>query len=145
MEPEGLSPCLQLPTICPSPEPEESNLYPPISFLRSLLIFWCLCLGLPSGLFPSSFSHQDECVFLFSPIYDTCLTHFVFLNLIMRIMFGDQYRSRSSSLCSFFQFPFTPSLIGPQIFIITQLSVTILPVFFLNEQFVLCCCTVGWY
>ena len=134
MEPVGLSPCFKLPTICPSPEPWESNLYLSISILRSLLIFCYLYLGLPSGLVPSGFPHQDQCVFLFSPI----CTRVLFISLF------DQYKSRSSSLCSFLQSPGTPSLLGPRIFIITWLSVTILPVLILNKQFILCRCTAGW-
>jgi hypothetical protein len=52
IEPEGLLPCSQEPSIGPYSEPDQSN---PIS-LRSILIFSThLRLGLPSGLFPSGF------------------------------------------------------------------------------------------
>jgi hypothetical protein len=35
--------------------------------------------------------------------------------LISRIIFGDEYRSLSFSLCSLLHYPVTPSLLGPNI------------------------------
>jgi len=73
-------------------------------------------------------------------------SHMWHMSCSFHLSLFDQYKSRGSSLCSFsfLQSPGTPSLLGPHIFIITWLSVTILPVLILNKQFVLCCCTAGW-
>jgi hypothetical protein len=56
-EPEGSSPHSQQPATGPCPEPVESNPHSPKPVsLRSILIPSShLCLGLPSGLFPSGF------------------------------------------------------------------------------------------
>jgi hypothetical protein len=47
--------CSQEPATCPFPEPDESSPQPRAISLRYTLIRQ-LCLGLPSGLFPSGFS-----------------------------------------------------------------------------------------
>jgi hypothetical protein len=45
--------------------------------------------------------------------------------LITRIIFGDEYRSLSSSLCSLLYSPVTPSHLGPNIPLSTLLSNTL--------------------
>jgi hypothetical protein len=56
MEPEGSLPCSEEPSTGPCPEPDQSSPYHPILSLWSILIlFTHLRLGLPSGVFPSSF------------------------------------------------------------------------------------------
>ena len=42
-------------------------------------------------------------------------THFILLNLIIWIIFGEEYRSWSSSICSFLHSPVSSSLFGPNI------------------------------
>ena len=42
---------------------------------------------------------------LLSPIHATCPAHLILLYLITRIIFGEQYRSLNSPLCSFLQSP----------------------------------------
>ena len=42
-------------------------------------------------------------------------TQFILLNVITRTVLGEQYRSFSSSLCSFLHSPVTSSLLGPNI------------------------------
>ena len=59
-------------------------------------------------------SPPKPCIRLSSPLYalHAPLISF-FLDLITRTIFGDQYRSLSSSFCSFLYSPFTSSLLGP--------------------------------
>jgi hypothetical protein len=48
--------CSQEPSTRPYPEPDESNLYPHLISLRSILVLFShICLGLPSGLFHFGF------------------------------------------------------------------------------------------
>jgi len=72
---------------------------------------------LPSGLptkilyaYPPSLLHATRPVYL------------IVLNLSTRTIFDEQYRSLSSSLCSFLHTPATSSLLGPNIFISNLLS-----------------------
>jgi hypothetical protein len=67
-------------------------------------------MGLPSGLLPSGFPTKALYMPLLSPIRTTCPAHLILLHFITRTIFGEQYRSLSSSLCSFLHFPVTLSL-----------------------------------
>jgi hypothetical protein len=74
------------------------------SYLRSILILsFCLLLGFPSGLLLCFPHHNLMCTSLFP--------HLGLLDLITRIIFGEEYRSQSSSLCSLLQSPVTSSLL----------------------------------
>ena len=82
----------------------------PTSWRSVLILSSHLCLGLPSGLFPSGFPHQNS-VYA-SPLHHTRYmpgpSHL--LDFITRTIFCEQYRSWSSSLCSFLQLLVTSSL-----------------------------------
>jgi len=82
---------------------------------RSILILSShLSLGFPSGLFTSGFHNKTLYAPLLSHIRCTCPAHLV-LDFITRTLLGEEYRSLSSSLCSFLHSLVTLSLLGPSI------------------------------
>ena len=84
-----------------------------------LIVSSHLRLGLPSGLFSLRFPHQN-------PIRATCPAHLIVFDLITRTILGEEYRSLSSSLCSFLHSPVTSSHLGPNILLSTLLSNTLI-------------------
>jgi hypothetical protein len=89
----------------------------PTSERSILMLSIHLRLGLPSGLFLSGFPTSNLYPFVFSPIRATCPAYFILRDVIILIILGDEYKSRSSSLCSFLHPPVTPSLFCPNIFL----------------------------
>ena len=84
------------------------------TFWRSIIILFSnLRLGLPSGLFPSYFPSLKPCIRLSSPHNFYIPLPFPCSRLPTRIIFDEQFRSLSSSLCSFLYSPFTSSPLGP--------------------------------
>jgi len=57
-----------------------------------------------------------------SPVRATCLAYLILLDYITRTILGGEYRSLSSSFCSFLHSPVTSSLLDPNIFLITLFS-----------------------
>ena len=91
----------------------------PTSCSSVLILSSHLCLGLPSGLFPSGFPNKTLCTSLLSPVRSTWPTHLILLNFITRTILGEHYTSLSSPLCSFLHSPVTSSLLGPNILLST--------------------------
>jgi len=128
MEPESSLPHSKVPTTCPCPEPAQSSPYLHPTFWRSILILSShLCLGLLSGLFPPGFPTRTLYTPLPSPIRTTCPTHLILLDFITHTILGEEYRSLSSSVCSFLRSPVTSSLLDPNILLNTLFSNTLSP------------------
>jgi len=147
MEPEGSLPHSQEPATCPYREPARSSPYPQhYTSWRSILILPShLCVGLPSGLFPSDFPTKTSYTPLLSPIRATCPAHLIFIDFITRKILCEEYRSFSSSFCRFLHSLVTSSLLGPHIHLSTLFSNTFSLRSSLNENaqenIITKCCT----
>ena len=88
-------------------------------FLKIHILFSHLRPALPSGLLPLGLLPKTLYTSLLPPIRATCPVHLILLDLITRTIFYEEYRSLSSSLCSFLHSPVTSSLLDPNILLIT--------------------------
>ena len=60
-----------------------------------------------------------------SPIRALCRAHLILLHSVIRKILGEQYRSLSSSLCSFLHSLVNSSLLGPNVLLYTLFSNTV--------------------
>ena len=103
----------------------------PTSWRSILILSSHLRLRLPSSLFPSGFPTKT----LYTSSH-TCYMppHLILLDFITRTKLGEQYRTLSSSLCSFLHSLVTSSLLGPNILFSPQSSNTLSLRSSLNES-----------
>jgi hypothetical protein len=124
MEPNGSLSQLQVPATYLYFEPDQSNPSPRHTPWRSILILSSqLCLDLPAGLFPSGFPTKP--LYTLLPMRATRPAHFILLYLVTRTVFCEEYRSLSSSLCSFLHSSVISSLLGQNILLNTLFSDTL--------------------
>jgi len=98
---------------------------------RSILIFSPINAWVFQVVSFPQVSPPKPCIHL-SPTRATCPAHLIILDFITRTKLGEEYRSWSSSLCSFHHSPVTSSLLDPNILLNTVFSNTLRLRFFLN-------------
>jgi hypothetical protein len=96
MEPEGLLPYSEEPSIRPCPEPDQPSLYRPILSLYDTTAYVLVFLVAPFLLV--FFTHMLQ-AFLSSPVRATCPTHLILLDLIILIIFDEDYK-----LCNYYTY-----------------------------------------
>ena len=124
MEPLCSLPWSQQPATCPCPEIDKSSPVSrhPISLISILISSIYACV-FQVVTFPQVFP-SDPC--MHSPsIRVPCPDHHICLDFMIRITFGEQNRSLSSSLCSLLHSPLISSALGPNICLNTLFSNTL--------------------
>jgi hypothetical protein len=112
MEPEDSLPHSQEPATCPYPEPDRSKVHTLTSHFLQIHLNIILPSTPRSNKWSLIFRFPHQTLYnLSSPIRPTCAAHLSLLDLIIRTIFSEQYRSLSSSLCSFLHSPVTSSFL----------------------------------
>ena len=126
METEGSLPHSQQSTICPYSEPYQRSPCPPPNPWRSTLILSShLSSAIPSGLFSSGIPTKTLYA---AVVFDICTkwpVHLILIDLITQIIFEEEYRSWSSSLCGLLHSPVISSPSAPNTFLCTLFSNTL--------------------
>jgi hypothetical protein len=81
--------------------PIQSTPLHPISPRSIIILHTDLHLVLPSGFFYSGFPTNNLYAFLFSPIKATCPAYLIVFDFNILVILVEEYKSRSSLLCSF--------------------------------------------
>jgi hypothetical protein len=123
MEPEGSLPLSQVSATFLCPDPHLFSHCPLHTCWRSILMLsshlrlsskWCIFLRFP---------HLKTLYAPFlSPVSATSAAHHILLDLITRIVFGEEYRVWSCLLWSFLHSPVTSSHLGPRVVLSTLFS-----------------------
>ena len=81
---------------------------PPTLYLKDPLIYDILISTLKSSKWSLSvrFPHQTLYAPILFPIYTTCLSNLILVNFITQVVFGEEYKSWSSSLCTLLPFSY---------------------------------------
>jgi len=97
MEPEGSLRHSQLPATCHYPEPDQSSPCPHKNVLNIHPNNLPSMHGSSKWSLSLRFPHQKSLCTLPPPIRVTCPVHLILLDFIIRIIFGEEYRSLNSS------------------------------------------------
>ena len=126
MESEGSLPLSQMPATCPFPEPDQpSQCPPPIPLPEDPSYYYPFIYAWIFQVAPFlQFSSPKPCIHL-SSLHATFPAHLFLLDLITWTIFGEEYRSLNSSLCSFLHSLVTSSHLGPNIPLSTLFSNTL--------------------
>ena len=114
IEPECSSVHSQVPATCPCQRLIDLVHATPFRFIKVNLhvIFSSMSVSSMSSL-SLRFTYQKPVNSSPFPILATCAAYLNLLDVITQKIFGGEYRSLSSSLCSFIHSPLTSSLLGP--------------------------------